>query len=50
MNFGWRGYDHEKMQAFVVGVESEFYPQIGQLYERRIERAEGKIEVSPYSS
>jgi hypothetical protein len=23
--------------GFVVGVESQFYPQIGKLYERRIE-------------
>ena len=27
----------EDMLLFVVGVESEFYPQIGELYERRIE-------------
>jgi hypothetical protein len=37
MNFAWRGYDHEQMQGFVVGVQSEFYPQIGRLYELRIE-------------
>ena len=37
MNFGWRSYDREQMQDFVVGVESEFYPQIGRLYDLRIE-------------
>jgi hypothetical protein len=37
MNFASRGYDEDAMLAFVVGVESQFYPQIGDLYERRIE-------------
>jgi len=37
MNFGHCGYDRDQMLAFVVGVESPFYPHIGQLYERRIE-------------
>jgi hypothetical protein len=36
MNFGEEGYDIDEMQAFVVGVESEFYPQLGELYRRRI--------------
>jgi hypothetical protein len=37
MNFGRSGYDRDQMLDFVVGVESQFYPQIGKLYERRIE-------------
>ena len=37
MNFGYDGYDLDRMLRFVVGVESQFYPQIGELYERRIE-------------
>jgi hypothetical protein len=37
MNFGHDGYNLDRMLRFVVGVESEFYPQIGELYERRIE-------------
>jgi len=37
MNFHDRGYDREAMRDFVVGVESEFYPQISRLYELRIE-------------
>ena len=36
MNFGDDGYDLERMQGFLVGVESQFYPQLGELYERRI--------------
>jgi hypothetical protein len=35
-NFG-RDYDVDEMLQFVVGVDSEFYPQIGTLYRRRIE-------------
>ena len=34
-NFADSGYDLERMLAFVVGVESEFYPQIGELYTQR---------------
>jgi hypothetical protein len=37
MNFDNDGYDLNRMLRFVVGVESEFYSQIGELYERRIE-------------
>lgn len=37
MNFGREGYDHDAMRDFVVAVESQFYPQIGALYARRIE-------------
>jgi hypothetical protein len=37
MNFGHEGYPMEAMQRFVIAVESEFYPQIGRLYRRRIE-------------
>jgi hypothetical protein len=37
MNFHREGYDREAMRDFVVGVESQFYPQIGRLYELRIE-------------
>jgi hypothetical protein len=36
-NFGRDGYDLNRMLRFVVGVESQFYPQIGKLYSRRIE-------------
>jgi hypothetical protein len=36
MNFGHDGYNLDRMLRFVVGVESQFYPQIGTLYERRI--------------
>jgi hypothetical protein len=37
MNFRHRGYDWDDLLGFVVDVESQFYPQIGELYERRIE-------------
>ena len=37
LNFGHSGYDRDEMLAFVVGVESQFYPQIGALYAQRIE-------------
>jgi hypothetical protein len=37
MNFGHDGYNLDRMLRFVVDVESQFYPQIGELYERRIE-------------
>jgi len=37
MNFRYGGYDRDELLAFVVGVESQLYPQIGKLYERRIE-------------
>ena len=30
-------YDPDELLDFVVGVESQFYPQIGELYQRRIE-------------
>ena len=36
MNFGGDRYDLEQMLRFLVGVDSQFYPQIGELYERRI--------------
>jgi len=37
MNFRHRGYDRDDLLGFVVDVESQFYPQIGELYQRRIE-------------
>ena len=37
MNFRHSGYDRDDLLRFVVDVESQFYPQIGELYERRIE-------------
>ena len=37
MNFGHSGYDRDEMLDFVVGVESQFYPQISELYQRRID-------------
>jgi hypothetical protein len=37
MNFGHSGYDRSELLGFVAGVESQFYPQIGALYGRRIE-------------
>jgi hypothetical protein len=37
MNFGGSGYQPGDLLDFVVGLESEFYPQIGELYERRID-------------
>jgi hypothetical protein len=37
MNFGHSGYDRDEMLDFVVGVESQFYPQIVVLYQRRID-------------
>jgi hypothetical protein len=37
MNFGGGGYDLEQMLNFVVSVDSPFYPQIGELYKRRIQ-------------
>ncbi len=36
-NFGDDGYDVGEMLQFVIGVESQFYTQIGDLYRRRIE-------------
>jgi hypothetical protein len=35
-NFRYGGYDRDELLGFVVGVESQLYPQIG-TYERRIE-------------
>jgi hypothetical protein len=35
-NFGDDGYDLEAMQDFVVSIDSEFYPELGRLYRRRI--------------
>jgi hypothetical protein len=37
MNFSHGGYNLDQMQRFVVGIDSQFYPQIGPLYRRRIE-------------
>jgi hypothetical protein len=37
MNFNHAECDVEQMQRFVVGIDSEFYPQIGLLYRRRIQ-------------
>jgi hypothetical protein len=37
MNFGGDGYDVQRMLNFVTSVESGFYPQIRDLYARRIE-------------
>jgi hypothetical protein len=37
MNFGGGGYDLKAVQRFVVGVDSQFYPQIGFLYSWRIQ-------------
>ena len=31
MNFRDREYDRDELLGFVVGVESQFYPQIGEL-------------------
>jgi hypothetical protein len=36
MNFADDGYPLEQMLRFVVAVESEFYPELGALYEERI--------------
>lgn len=36
MNFGGSGYDLDRMLSFIVGVESQFYPQIATLYAHRI--------------
>ena len=37
MNFGGRKADLSKLLAFVVGIDSQFYPQLGRLYRRRIQ-------------
>jgi len=37
MNFGHDGYDADEMQRFVVGLDSQFYPDFGRLYRRRID-------------
>ena len=37
MNFGDDGRDVEGMQRFLIGVQSPFYPDIGELYRRRID-------------
>jgi hypothetical protein len=36
MNFGDSGYRFDQILRFVVSIESQFYPQLGELYERRI--------------
>jgi hypothetical protein len=36
MNFGDSGYPLDQILRFVIGAESPFYPQFGELYERRI--------------
>ena len=38
MNFGDDGYDASQMQVFVIGITSEFYPDISKLYRKRIAR------------
>jgi hypothetical protein len=35
-NFGGSGRDEDEMQAFVVAIESEFYPELDRLYRERI--------------
>ena len=39
MNFRYGDYDPDELRDFVVGVESQLYPQMGKLYKRRIEAA-----------
>jgi len=36
MNFGYRGYDLDRMLSFVVSVDSRFYPDMDTLYRQRI--------------
>jgi len=36
MNFSEDGYDEDEMQSFVVGIDSEFYPQLEHLYRSKI--------------
>ena len=52
MNFGGRGYDVEQMLDFVVGVDSEFYPQIRTLYEGKIKEwaTRKKASLTPSDS
>lgn len=35
-NYGDDGYNLDEMQSFVVSIDSEFYPDLGWLYRRRI--------------
>jgi hypothetical protein len=42
MNFRDRETDMSKLLAFVVGIESQFYPQLGRLYRRRIQAWAGQ--------
>jgi hypothetical protein len=37
MNFGDGGYDLQEMLDFVIGIDSQLYPQLGQLYCQRIQ-------------
>lgn len=37
MNFGYKGYERTERLDFVVGIESEFYAQMHELYQQRIE-------------
>ena len=37
MNFSDGGYDRDEMSDFIIGIESEFYPQIDLLFYQRIE-------------
>lgn len=39
MNFRYGGYDPDELRDFVVGVASQLYPQMGELYKPRIEAA-----------
>jgi hypothetical protein len=36
-NFSDAGYNLDQMLRFVVGIDSQFYPQLGRLYRRRIQ-------------
>jgi len=47
MNFGYGGYDLEKMLRFVIGIESQFYPEIGRLYAGRIQKWPPQRAIAP---
>lgn len=52
MNFSEDGYDEDEMQDFVIGVDSEFHPELGRLYRSRFSdwAAEHRSQCSEDSS
>lgn len=45
-NFADTGYSLKQMVGFIVNIESQFYPQIGRLYDHRIRAWAEKCRVT----